>query len=73
MVYNEYTNEREKMSESVIEIVEVSNTLPLKHQIGKLLLATFAAFAATKLAEKSYDAGLQAWNNRSAQIPSVEG
>ncbi len=58
------------MSESVIEIVEVNNTLPLKHQFGKLLVATIVAFAATKLAEKSYDGVLEALNNRKLEIPT---
>ena len=57
------------MPDSVIEIVEVNNTLPLKHQFGKLLVATIVAFAATKLAEKSYDATLQALNNRKLNVP----
>lgn len=58
------------MSENVIEIVEVNAQLPLKHQIGKLLFATVVAFAATKLAERTYDAGLQAWNNHSLPVPT---
>jgi hypothetical protein len=52
------TTEKEKLMDSVIEIVEVSNVLPLKHQVGKLLFATLVGFAATKLAEKTYIAGL---------------
>lgn len=59
------------MTESVIEIVEVNDTLPFKHQLGKLLFATVVAFAATKLAEKTYDAGLHAWNNRNLQVPTA--
>ena len=61
------------MEDAVIEIIEVSDTLPLKHQFGKLLVATIVAFVATKLAEKSYDATLDALNKRKMQVPSVEG
>ncbi len=56
------------MDETVIEIVEISNTLPLKHQLGKVLVATVVAFVATKLSEKSYDAVLTKFNNRKIQV-----
>jgi hypothetical protein len=56
------------MDETVIEIVEISNTLPLKHQLGKVLVATVVAFAATKLSEKSYDAVLGKLNSRKIQV-----
>ena len=46
------------MTENVIEIVEISDALPLKHQFGKLLFGTIVAFAATKLADKVYLTGL---------------
>lgn len=52
------------MSESTIEIVSVNDGLPLKHQFGKLVIATVVAFAATKAAEKAYDATLTAYQNR---------
>lgn len=29
--------------------------LPIKHQLGKLLIGVIAGFIATKMAEKSYD------------------
>jgi hypothetical protein len=61
------------MPETVIEVVEVNNTLPLKHQFGKLLVATIAAFLATKLAEKSYDVALDKWTNRQLEIPAPTG
>lgn len=56
--------------ENVIEIVEVKDALPLKHQLGKLLFATVVAFGAKLLAEKVYDAGLQAWTNYNIQVPT---
>lgn len=59
--------------DEVIEVVEVGKSLPLKHQLGKLLIATLAAFAATKLAEKSYDATLTAIQNHKLEVPNVEG
>jgi hypothetical protein len=43
----------------------------LKHQIGKLLFATIVAFGATKLAEKSYDAGLKAIQNHKFEVPTI--
>jgi len=55
----------------VIEIIEVSDALPLKHQFGKLLVATVAAFAASKAAEKAYTATLTMIKNRS--ITPTEG
>lgn len=55
------------MSESVIEIVEASTVLPLRHQIGKFLVAAIATFVATKYAEKAYDATfLKSFNNQQA-------
>lgn len=42
-----------------IEVVEVVNVVPLRHQVGKLVIATLVAFAATKLTEKAYDATLR--------------
>ncbi len=52
------------MPETTIEIVEVNGSLPLKHQLGKLLVATIVAFAATKAAEKAYDAALTSYQSR---------
>lgn len=57
----------------VIEIVEVSNTTPLKHQLGKLFIATLVAFAATKLSDRAYDATLTAIQNRSMPSSTTEG
>lgn len=55
-----------------VEIVEMSTQVPFKHQLGKLLVATIAAFAATKMAEKGYDATLQAIHNRKTVTPPLE-
>jgi hypothetical protein len=50
--------------ETMVEIVEVNGSLPMRHQLGKLLVATIVAFAATKAAEKAYDAALTSYQNR---------
>lgn len=55
----------------VVQILETKETLPLKHQLGKLLFATVIAFGAKLLAEKVYDVGLQAWTDHTFQIPDV--
>lgn len=34
----------------------VSTSLPMKHQLAKLVIATVVGFAASKLGEKGYDA-----------------
>lgn len=52
------------MPEDVIEIVEVVDDTPLRHQFGKLLFATIVAFAATKLAESTYDFVLEVYRQR---------
>lgn len=44
--------------------VFMETSLPIKHRLGKLLVGTIAGFAATTLAEKGYDVGLKAWQNR---------
>ena len=54
----------------IVEVVEIKQSLPLKHQLGKLLIATIVAFAATKMAEKAYDASLQAYQNRQITPPT---
>lgn len=59
------------MDETVVEIIEVNGSLPLKHQFGKLLIATVVAFAATKLAEKSYDRALVAYHSRTNSSATV--
>jgi hypothetical protein len=33
----------------------VQTSLPMKHQLAKLVIATIVGFAATKLGEKGYD------------------
>ena len=58
------------MTDSVIEIVEVSNQMPLMHQFVKVVLAAVAALAATKLVEKGYDSGYEAWTERHPKIPT---
>jgi hypothetical protein len=40
------------------------SSLPMKHQISKLVLGTLAGFAAGKLTEKAYDAALACYKNR---------
>lgn len=45
------------MDETVIEVVDVTTALPLKHQLGMALFATAVAFVASKAAEKGYVAG----------------
>jgi hypothetical protein len=52
------------MSDNVIEVVEVGDDIPIRHQFGKLLFATIVAFAATKLAESTYDFALDAYRRR---------
>jgi hypothetical protein len=64
MHYNGILTERMKVPETMVEIVEVNGSLPLKHQLGKLLVATVVAFAATKVAERAYDAALTSYQNR---------
>ena len=64
MHYNGILTERMKVPETMVEIVEVNGSLPLKHQLGKLMVATIVAFAATKAAEKAYDAALTSFQNR---------
>lgn len=46
----------DETDEVTIEVVE----LPLKHQFGKLMVGSIAAFGANKLAEHAYDAVLRA-------------
>lgn len=47
------------------EVIEIVNTtLPLKHQVGKLVLGTLAGFAAGKLTEKAYDVVLDCIKNK---------
>lgn len=58
--------------DEVIEIVEVQPGTSLKYQLGKVLFATVVAFAATKLAERSYDAGLTAIKNHQFNVPPIE-
>lgn len=53
------------MSENVIEVVEVKDELT-RHALGKLLLATLVGFAASKLAEKTYDFALTAYRQRTS-------
>lgn len=52
------------MSEDV-EIVEVVSE-PMVHQVGKLVIGTLVAFAAGKLAEKVYDAGLTIYRQKTS-------
>ena len=52
------------MPEAVVEIVETNGSMPMRHQLGKLLVATIVAFAATKMAEKAYDTALTSYQNR---------
>lgn len=59
------------MPDSVIEIVEVNGSLPLRHQLGKLLIATVVAFAATKMAEKAYDVTLTSYQNHRTANPEA--
>lgn len=54
------------MPDEVIEIVEVVEDVPIRHQFGKLLFATIVAFAATKLAESTYDFALDVYRRRHA-------
>jgi hypothetical protein len=53
------------MTEAIIKTAG----LPLKHQLGKLLLGTVAGFAATKLTEKGYDAVLNCMNTKKITTP----
>lgn len=57
----------------IIEIVEVSPSVPLKHQLGKLVVATLVAFAATKLAEKAYDVTVTSIQTRNITSSLTEG
>lgn len=52
------------MSEDVIEVLETVDITPMRHQLGKLLVATIASFAATAFAEKMYDVGLSIYRKR---------
>jgi hypothetical protein len=44
----------------------VVEKLPLKHQFGKLMVGSIAAFTANQMAEKAYDAALRAYRARKA-------
>jgi len=47
------------------ETVESINTsLPIKHQIAKLVIATIVGFAASKLSENGYDAALACYRSK---------
>lgn len=63
-----FSIEGTKVTEQVFEIVEVNESLPLRHQLGKLLFATVVAFAATKMAEKTYDSVLASYQNRTKSV-----
>lgn len=54
-----------------VDIADVSAGSSWKYQFGKLLFATVVAFAATKLAEKTFDASAVALQNRA--ISNTEG
>lgn len=54
----------------IVEVVEIKESMPFKHQLAKLLIATVVAFAATKLTEKAYDSSLQAYQNRQITPPT---
>jgi hypothetical protein len=49
-----------------VDVVQVSTSLPLKHQLAKLVIATIVGFAATKLSEKGYDAALACYQRSKA-------
>ena len=53
----------------MIEIIKKSDSsLPIKHQLGKLILGTLAGFAASALAEKGYDIALECHRLRKTAI-----
>jgi len=52
------------MSDDVIEVLETIEITPIRHQLGKLLFATIASFAATAISEKVYDVALAAYRRR---------
>jgi hypothetical protein len=52
------------MSENVIEVVEITDVTPMRHQLGKLMFATLVSFAATAISEKVYDVALAAYRRR---------
>jgi hypothetical protein len=58
--------------DEVIETVEIQQGTSLKYQLGKVLFATVVAFAATKLAERSYDAGMSAIKSHEFHVPTIE-
>lgn len=50
------------MDEHTIEL-DIKTDLPLKHQLGKMLLGSAAAFVAKAVVEKGYDYFLDRSNN----------
>ena len=48
------------MDTVVVDTTGAEN-LPLKHQLGRTLCGSVAAFGANKLAERAYDAALRAY------------
>jgi hypothetical protein len=49
-----------------VDIVQTSTSLPLKHQLAKLVIATVIGFAASKLSEKGYDVALACYQRSKA-------
>jgi hypothetical protein len=52
------------MSDNVIEIVETEPTTPFIHKFGKYMFAAVVVFGTGLLAERLYDAALEAYRNR---------
>lgn len=53
------------MDEESIQIVRVIEAPAVKHELGKLMLVTILAFAATKIGELVYDVAVARMNNQS--------
>ena len=54
--------------EDVIVVAKTATPLPVKHQLGSLLFGTVVGWGASKLAEKAYEAGLKALQNRKTTV-----
>jgi hypothetical protein len=44
------------MPEDIVEAIDIDEMMPVIHKMGKYVLGCIAAFAATQIVEKVYDA-----------------